>query len=309
VLQFLLLMPFAGAAAVLLFGVTPRVAFGGALGFSILSLGLAVAAFLRYGGEALSTQVNDVNAPWISNLGVNLHFGYDGISLLFVLLTSILTPVAILVAGFTIRERLHVYLGLLLFLEGALVGVFLALDLVVFYFAWEAVLIPAYFLIGAWGGERRVYAAFKYLIYTMVGSLLMLVGILLLFAQSTPHTFNLLDLAAHPMSQDMQKPVFLVFALAFGIKAAVFPFHSWVPDVYGESAPPTAIMVSGVLSKMGIYGFIRLCLLLFPDASRYFAPSESSMARSLLSTKQMRSAWWPAAASRTWALLRSAFSA
>lgn len=273
-LQFLLLLPICGAVAVMLFGVTPRIALWGAFSFSLLSLALAIAAFAKYAGEPLTSGIYDVSAPWISGLGVNLHFGYDGMSLLFILLTSILTPVAILVAGFTIKERLTLYLALLLFLEGALIGVFLALDLVVFYFYWEAVLIPAYFLIGMWGGERRIYAAFKYVIYTMVGSLLMLVGILLLYAQS--HSFNLLSLTGQssaPIGGTVQDAAFLAFALAFGIKAAVFPFHSWVPDVYTESAPPTAIIMAGVLSKMGIYGFLRLCLPLFPDASRYFAPS------------------------------------
>ena len=170
-------------------------------------------------------------------------------------------------------ERLQYYLTLLLFLEGALLGVFTALDLVLFYFFWEAVLIPAYFMIGTWGGDRRIYAAFKYVLYTMTGSLLMLVGILLLFAQSTPHSFDLTTLIAHPLAPDVQKPVFLAFALAFGIKAALFPFHSWVPDVYTESNAPTAIILSGVLSKMGIYGFLRIGLPLFPDAVRYFSPA------------------------------------
>ena len=272
-IQFLLFLPILGALAVLLLGVTPRIALGGALSFSAISLGVAIAAFVRYHSDAITSRANDVDGSWISQFNINLHFGYDGTSLLFVLLTAILTPVTILVAGFTIHERLNIYLGLVLLLEGALIGVFLALDLVVFYLYWEAVLIPAYFMIGAWGGDRRVYAAFKYVIYTMAGSLLMLVGILMLYVESSVHTFDLLTLSAHPLTGDMEKAVFLVFALAFGIKAAVFPFHSWVPDVYAESAPPTAVIVAGVLSKMGIYGFLRFCLPLFPTASRYFAPA------------------------------------
>jgi NADH-quinone oxidoreductase subunit M len=273
VFQFILLLPFIAAASVLLFGVTSRIAVASALGFTIVELALVIAAYLEYRGEALSQRAYDLSAPWIPALHVNFHFGYDGMSLLFILLTTILTPVAVLVASFTVRDRLNVYLSLLLFMEGSLIGVFTSLDLVLFYFFWEAVLIPAYFLIGLWGGERRIYAAFKYVIYTMTGSLLMLVGILLLFAQSSPHSFDFLVLSGHPLSGDIQKPVFLAFALAFGIKAAVFPFHSWVPDVYTESAPPTTIILSGVLSKMGIYGFLRFCLPLFPDASRYFAPA------------------------------------
>jgi NADH-quinone oxidoreductase subunit M len=272
-IQFLLLLPLFGALSVLLFGLTPRTAFVLAFGFSLLSLALAAAAFLRYQSNAISAQAYDVQATWIPQLHVDLHFGYDGMSLLFVLLTSILTPVSLLVAAFTVHERVNLYMSMVLFLQGALIGVFLALDLAVFYVFWEAVLIPAYFMIGLWGGERRVYAAFKYLIYTMVGSLLMLVGILLLYAESTTHTFDLLVLTTHPLTGDLGRVVFVAFALAFGIKAAVFPFHSWVPDVYTQSTPSTAIILAGVLSKMGIYGFLRLCLPLFPDASRYFGPA------------------------------------
>lgn len=271
-LQALLIVPFGAALAVLMLGQTDRLAIWTAFSGALLSTVLAVAAYLQYRGEPLASRVYDVSAPWITELGIRVHLAMDGVSALFLLLTAIITPVAVLVAGFTVRERLQAYLALLLFLQGALVGVFISMDLVLFYFFWEAVLIPAYFLIGAWGGERRVYAAFKYVLYTMIGSLLMLVGILLLYAQSSPHSFDLLDLVNHPLSPDVQRPVFLAFALAFGIKAALFPFHSWVPDVYTESTPATAIILSGVLSKMGIYGFLRFCLPLFPDATRYFAP-------------------------------------
>ena len=272
-LQTILLLPFVAAATVLLFGVTKRIAFATALAFSLGSLIVVTVAYLQYRGEPLSAGAYELSAPWIPQLSIDFHFGYDGMSLLFMLLTTILTIVSVLVAWFTVTDRLRIYLSLLLFLEGSLIGVFMSLDLVLFYFFWEAVLIPAYFLIGAWGGDRRVYAAFKYIIYTMLGSLLMLVGILALFAESSPHSFDLLQLIGHPLTGDTQKAVFLAFALAFAIKAAVFPFHSWVPDVYTESSPPTAIIVSGVLSKMGIYGFLRLCLPLFPDASRFFAPA------------------------------------
>ena len=271
-LAVLLSVPFAVAISVLLFGLTPRAAAAIALPGSLLTLVLAISVYLQYRGEPLG-QSFDVSAPWVDALHINFRLGIDGMGVLFVLLTAILTPVAVLVAMYTVTERLQYYLTLLLFLEGALLGVFTALDLVLFYFFWEAVLIPAYFMIGTWGGERRVYAAFKYVLYTMAGSLLMLVGILLLYAQSTPHSFDLLTLIAHPLAPDVQKPVFLAFALAFGIKAALFPFHSWVPDVYTESNAPTAIILSGVLSKMGIYGFLRIGLPLFPDAVRYFSPA------------------------------------
>ena len=196
-LAVLLSIPFAVAISVLLFGLTPRAAAAIALPGSLLTLVLAISVYLQYRGEPLG-QSFDVSAPWVDALHINFHLGIDGMGVLFVLLTAILTPVAVLVAIYTVTERLQYYLTLLLFLEGALLGVFTALDLVLFYFFWEAVLIPAYFMIGTWGGDRRIYAAFKYVLYTMAGSLLMLVGILLLFAQSSPHSFDLPTLIAAP---------------------------------------------------------------------------------------------------------------
>jgi NADH-quinone oxidoreductase subunit M len=272
VLQVELLAPFAAAIAVLLFGLSHRAAVIIALAGSLISLGITIALYAKYDGAPLSSGTWGVTAPWVSVFNINFHLAVDGMSILFILLTTIITPVCVLVTGSTQTDRTNVYLSMLLFMQGALIGVFMSLDLVLFYFFWEAVLIPAYFMLGLWGGPRRVYAAFKYVLYTMLGSLLMLVGIVLLYALSSPHSFDLLDLVKNPLSPAVQRPVFLAFALAFGIKAAVFPFHSWVPDVYTEASPATAIMFSGVLSKMGIYGFLRFCLPLFPDASRYFAP-------------------------------------
>jgi NADH-quinone oxidoreductase subunit M len=273
-LVVLLFVPFGVALSVALLGVTRAWAIALALAGSLLTLGLASALYLQYRGAPLG-QSFDVNTPWITALNINFHLGVDGMSVLFILLTAIITPVAVLVVAYTQRERVQSYLALLIFLEFALIGVFLALDLVLFYFFWEAVLIPAYFMIGVYGGDRRIYAAFKYVLYTMIGSLLMLVGILALFAQSHTGSFDLLTLMqkGNLLSPDAQRPVFLAFALAFGIKSAVFPFHSWVPDVYTESNAPTAVILSGVVSKMGIYGFLRFCLPLFPSASRYYGPA------------------------------------
>ena len=271
-LTVLLFVTLAVALSVALFGVTPKAAFAIALPGTLLTLILSILTYLSYQGQPLG-QTFEVRAPWITALHIEYHLGMDGLGALFLLLTAIIAPVAVVVAYTTVRERLQLYLSLLVFLEAALIGVYTSLDLVLFYFFWEAVLIPAYFMIGAWGGERRQYAAFKYVLYTMVGSLLMLVGVLAVFAYSSPHSFDLLDLQSHALSPDVQKPIFIAFALAFGIKSALFPFHSWVPDVYTESNEPTAIMLSGVVSKMGVYGFLRFCLPLFPDAVRYFAPA------------------------------------
>lgn len=274
-LQTVLVAPFLVALAVYVTGFTRGMAIGAALLGSLITLALAIGLFASYNGAPLSSGTYDVTAPWVNELGINFHVAVDGLGVLFILLTAIVTPVSVLVAAFTVEDRLGLYLTLLMFLEGALIGVFMSMDLVVFYFFWEAVLIPAYFMIGGWGGPRRIYAAFKYVLYTMVGSFLMLVGILALYAMSSAHSFDLLVLLnpQQLLTPDLQRPVFLAFALAFGIKAAVFPFHSWVPDVYTESNPATAIILAGVLSKMGIYGFLRICLPLFPSASRYYGPA------------------------------------
>lgn len=275
-LTVLLFIPFAVSLAVAIIGVTRPAAIATAFCGSLLTLAMAINLWFQYDGAPLG-QDFDVNAPWVSALNINFHLGIDGVGALFVLLTAIITPIAVLVVATTMRERVQSYLTLLMFLQGALIGVFISMDLVLFYFFWEAVLIPAYFMIGSYGGERRIYAAFKYVLYTMVGSLLMLVGILGLYTLSGANTFDLLALlqnqAQHPLSPEMQRPLFLAFALAFGIKSAIFPFHSWVPDVYTESNIPTALIMSGVVSKMGIYGFLRFCLPLFPDATRYYAPA------------------------------------
>lgn len=275
-LTVLLCIPFAVSLAVAILGVTKPAAVATAFAGSLLTLGMAINVWFQYDGAPLG-QTFDVNAPWVAALNINFHLGFDGVGALFVLLTAIITPIAVLVVATTMRERVQSYLTLLMFLQGALIGVFLSLDLVLFYFFWEAVLIPAYFMIGSYGGERRIYAAFKYVLYTMVGSLLMLVGILGVYTLSGANSFDLLTLlqnqAQHPLTPEVQRPLFLAFALAFGIKSAIFPFHSWVPDVYSESNIPTALVLSGVVSKMGIFGFLRFCLPLFPDASRYYAPA------------------------------------
>jgi NADH-quinone oxidoreductase subunit M len=274
-LTVLLLAPFFGAVAIAVIGVTRLAAVAIALTTSLITLALAISVWLSYQGQLLGQSL-DVNAPWVSALHINFHLSVDGMGALFLLLTAIVTPIAVIMAADMPPQRIQSYLALLLFLEGALVGVFTAVDLVLFYFFWEAVLIPIYFMIGVYGGERRIYAAFKYVLYTMTGSLLMLVGIVALYALSGANSFDLLTLSStlqsHALTPDVQRPLFLAFAVAFAIKSAVFPFHSWVPDVYVESNMPTAIILSGVVSKMGIYGFLRVCLPLFPAAARYFAP-------------------------------------
>ncbi len=220
--------------------------------------------------------------PWVDELGVSFHLGVDGISLFFVLLTTLLTPLAILASWRSITERVKGYLFFMLVLETGVLGVFLSLDLVLFYVFWEAMLVPMYFLIGRWGGERRAYAAFKFFLYTMAGSALMLAAILALayfnHAETGELTFNLLSLYGVGVPAGLRPWLFAAFALAFAVKAPVVPFHTWLPDAYGQAPVPVTVMLAGVLSKMGIYGFLRFCVLLFPDLVPVFAPAISFLA-------------------------------
>ena len=202
--------------------------------------------------------------------------GIDGISLFVILLTTVLMPLALLGGWRAIDKNVKGFLFFMLVLQTGVLGVFTALDLVLFYVFWEAMLIPAYFLIGMWGGARRHYAAMKFFLYTMAGSALMLVGILYLavsgYQAGSGFTFSLLNLRALPLGHWEQIGLFGAFGLAFAVKAPLFPFHSWLPDAYGESPVPVTVILAGVLSKMGIYGFLRICLPLFPEAVPVFAP-------------------------------------
>ena len=244
---------------------------------SVVAFVLACGLLLNYTVGASGFQEQQ-SAPWIRELHVGYHVGVDGVSLILILLTTIVVPTAIYTVTISITHRIKEFLVLMLVLEASVIGVFVALDLVLFYFFWEGMLIPTYFLIGVWGGQRRIYAALKYILYTMTGSLLMLVGIIgvFVFARTSTgaplNTFDLVTLTSSAtFSADVQVWLFIAFGLAFAIKAALFPLHTWLPDVYAESALPVTIVVSAVLSKMGIYGFLRFCLPLFPTASHRFA--------------------------------------
>jgi len=211
-------------------------------------------------------------ADWIRAFHVQYLLGIDGISLLLVLLTSLLTFLATLSSWKAIAERVKEYYAFMLLLEVGMIGVFVSLDLVLFYVFWEVMLVPMYFLIGIWGGERKLYAAIKFFLYTLFGSVVMLVGILVLYFQY--HTFDLLAMleSGSVLPLALQSWVFLAFFLGFAIKVPMFPFHTWLPDAHVEAPTAGSVLLAGVLLKMGTYGFIRFSLPLFPDASRKFVP-------------------------------------
>ena len=214
---------------------------------------------------------------WLPTLGVSYHVGIDGISLLLVLLTTFLTPIALASAWYAIEDRTKEFVITMLLLETGMLGVFVSLDLFLFFVFWEAMLIPMYLVIGVWGGGNRIYAAVKFVLYTMVGSALMLVAILALYYQhgaaTGVYTFDVPALARWVLPPGTaQNLMFLAFALAFAIKVPLFPFHTWLPDAHVEAPTAGSIILAGVLLKMGTYGFLRFCLPLFPDATIAFAP-------------------------------------
>jgi NADH-quinone oxidoreductase subunit M len=214
-----------------------------------------------------------VRLPWFRVVGWTLeyHLGIDGLSLLLVLLTALLTPISILSTWSAIQERVKEFMVFFLLLEVGMMGVFLALDLFLFYIFWEFTLVPMYFLIGIWGGERRMYAAIKFFLYTMAGSILMLLAILWLGLRQG--TFSLPDLvAADGIPAGIQFWLFLAFAAAFAIKVPMWPLHSWLPDAHVEAPTAGSVILAGVLLKLGTYGFLRFNLSLFPQASLQLAP-------------------------------------
>ncbi len=226
------------------------------------------------------------SVPWIRTVTYNIghHLGIDGISLFLVILTTFLTPLAILCSWESITRRVKPFMICLLTLETGMIGVFCALDLVLFYVFWEVMLIPMYFLIGVWGGERRIYAAVKFILYTMVGSLLMLVAILYLFFAGGGTTFNLVQITQQlssgmfHLSPREEFWLFMAFLLAFAIKVPMFPFHTWLPDAHVEAPTAGSVILAGVLLKMGTYGMLRFCLPLFPSAALAAAPYISILA-------------------------------
>ena len=208
---------------------------------------------------------------WIKELGIDYHVGIDGISLWLILLTTFMTPLCVLAAWNSIEKGVSGFMISLLALETSMIGVFCALDLFLFFVFWESMLIPMYFLIGIWGGQQRIYATIKFVLYTMVGSALMLVGILYLYFQND-NSFNLLTLYDKAGSLPHQGLLFLAFFIAFAIKVPLFPFHTWLPDAHVEAPTVGSVILAGVLLKMGTYGILRFCLPLFPEGTAEYTP-------------------------------------
>jgi NADH-quinone oxidoreductase subunit M len=245
-----------------------------------IDLVLSLPLYFAFNGHSASMQFVETH-KWIPALGATYHMGIDGISLFLVLLTTFLTLLSIM-ASWSIEKRVKEYMISFLLLEVAMIGVFCALDMLLFYLFWEAMLVPMFLLIGVWGGPRRIYAALKFFLYTMAGSVLMLAAIITLyyhhFKIAHKLTFDLLSLMSTPITGKLSLFLFLAFALAFAIKVPMFPFHTWLPDAHVEAPTAGSVILAGVLLKMGTYGFVRFCMPFFPFAVSKFAPIFLSLA-------------------------------
>jgi NADH-quinone oxidoreductase subunit M len=249
---------------------------------SLLVFGETLLLWSRFNPASADFQFIERRA-WIPDFGISYAVGVDGISLLLLVLTGFLTPLALLGSWESIHKNTRAFCMFVLLLESAMMGVFVSLDLFLFYVFWDAMLIPMYFLIGIWGYELRVYAAIKFMLYTMAGSVLMLLAILGLayLHNATPaggYSFDLLQLYDMPIPRHLQFWFFLAFALAFAIKVPLFPFHTWLPDAHVEAPTAGSVILAGVLLKMGTYGLVRFAFPLFPLAAAFFAPFLATLA-------------------------------
>ena len=276
ILTTLIVLPLVGGVVVLLSG-RERSGFARQVAFIVSLATFAVSLLLWAQFDAASAEYQfEETREWLPYFGISYHLGVDGISLLLVVLTTFLTPIALLCSWESIEKRVREFSFFMLALEAAMIGVFLSLDLFLFYVFWDAMLIPMYFLIGIWGYDRRIYASIKFMLYTMAGSVLMLIAIIWLayYHQSVTGvpSFDLIDLLALDIPVALQTYVFLAFAIAFAIKVPLFPFHTWLPDAHVEAPTAGSVILAGVLLKMGTYGLLRFAFPLFPEAALEFAP-------------------------------------
>ncbi len=283
-LTYLLFIPIVGSVLILLLPKEKESLirwFG--VGISTIVFVVSLIIYYKF-DSSLSVFQFTHQIQWIKSLHVSYSVGIDGISLLLILLTTFITPLTLVSSWSAIKKNVKLFTFFMIFLEAAMIGVFVSLDLFLFYVFWEAMLIPMYFIIGIWGGERRIYASVKFFIFTMAGSLLMLVAIIWLAVYASNQigyfTTNLLELyrVGPNVPHEIQKYMFLAFFISFAIKVPIFPLHTWLPDAHVQAPTAGSVILAGVLLKMGTYGILRFCLPLFPQSAVQYAPYISVLA-------------------------------
>ncbi len=236
---------------------------------SLVTFGVSIFMYAGFDPHAAGFQFVE-KYRWLTGFDIHYKMGVDGISVFFILLSTLLTPICVLASWKSIQSRVREYMMAFMLLETTMLGMFAALDLVLFYVFFEAVLIPMYCIIGVWGGKNRVYAAFKFFLYTLLGSVLLLIAILAIYHQTG--TTDIPTLMASSIPSGMQKWLFLAFLASFAVKVPMWPVHTWLPDAHVEAPTAGSVILAGVLLKMGGYGFLRLSLPILPEASHYFMP-------------------------------------
>jgi NADH-quinone oxidoreductase subunit M len=285
VLTTIVFLPLAGALLLLLVdnteGRRDALIRWTALGVSLLVFAATLLLWSRFDPTSADFQFIE-RRPWVPAFGIQYFIGVDGISLFLLVLTGFLTPLALLSSWGSVHRKVKEFSAFILALEAAMLGVFVSLDLFLFYMFWDAMLIPMYFLIGIWGYDRRVYAAVKFILYTAAGSVLMLIAIIglawLHYTATGSYSFDLLKLYDLRIPRQYEFWFFLAFALAFAIKVPLFPFHTWLPDAHVEAPTAGSVILAGVLLKMGTYGLVRFAFPLFPQAALFFAPYLATLA-------------------------------
>lgn len=271
ILSTLIFLPIAGAIFISLIKREKEIFIKWlSLVISIVTFILSIPLFSSFDKTTEKMQFTEAY-EWIPSWGIKYALGVDGISILFVLLSALLAILCVTVSWHSIREKTKEFYAALLLIEGAMIGVFCSLDLFLFYIFWEAMLIPMYLLIGVWGGPNRIYAAIKFFLYTLVGSVLMLVGIIVLYLNTG--SFDMLKMMTMNYPYHMQIVLFWAFFAAFAVKVPMFPVHTWLPDAHTEAPTAGSVILAGILIKMGAYGFLRFSMPLFPEAAKAMAPA------------------------------------
>lgn len=270
ILSIVIFIPIIGALALMLLPRSNATLIRlGALGVSIAAFIASLPLFTRFDKSTHVMQFIE-HQPWIKTWNINYALGLDGISILFVLLSTLVTILCVLISWTAITEKVKEFFVALLLIEGSMIGVFCSLDFFLFYIFWEAMLIPMYILIGVWGGQNRLYAAIKFFLYTFVGSLLMLVGIIVLFLKTGTFDIQVLSNQAYPYK--LQLMLFWAFFAAFAVKVPMFPVHTWLPDAHTEAPTAGSVILAAILIKMGAYGFLRFSIPMFPEAAKAMTP-------------------------------------